>query len=492
MAFCLIGLTWIQVKLVRKAMKSAEEEWDTQARNLVVRVTDQIEEQETMLLLSTFMGTRPVGLIRNMAGEVGTQVDYDSMDVYQEGAEQEVRFFSGPTPASMPDTTGRSINLQGNRDVALSFSDGKLNMNAALTRALINRFNDGYDLSERVGEIGIDSLLTDALSQLNLKIDYDFWVTDLKGNLIAGDSLKTKIDDSGLYKSTLFSGGNLKRQNGVLWLHFPGRERQIYASSALTVLMSGLFILVIIFIFWITLRNLMKQKRLTEVKTDFINQMTHEFKTPIATITLAADSLNNSKVNQNPEQIAMYSRIIKEESRRMNRQVESVLEVAQLNRDDIVLQLDKLEMRGLVASAIETVKLALKKKEGKIVFVPLNCPVLISGDRKYLESVVVNLLDNAIKYCDNAPQIDVRLSEQNDQVKLIIADNGIGISSEHHEKIFEKFYRIPSENNEYISGSGLGLSYVQSVLTLHHAQITVEERPAGGSVFTISLPQINE
>ncbi len=492
MAFCLVGLTWIQVKLVRKAMKSAEEEWDTQARNLVVRVTDQIEEQEIMMLLSAFLESQSVGLFRNQMGGLGANIDYDSMDVQLETNEQQIRFFTGPVPASMPDTTGRTINLKDNPDVSMSFNDGKINMNPALTRTLVNRFNIVYDLDTRAHSMNIDSLLKEALSQQDIELAYQFWVTDLTGNLVMGDSLNEEADKAGLYKSTLFSGGNLKGENGMLWLYFPGRERHIYASSALTLGMSGLFILVIILIFWITLRNLMKQKRLSEVKTDFINQMTHEFKTPIATITLAADSLNNSKVNSNPEQIAMYSQIIKEESRRMNRQVESVLEVAQLNRDEIGLQIDRLDMRRLIKNAIETVKLALKEKDGSISFEPGNHPVFVSGEGKYLEGVVVNLLDNAIKYCEKAPLIDIELAQQDDKVKLSVADNGIGISSQYHGKIFEKFYRIPSENSEYISGSGLGLSYVQSVLTLHHAQISVEERPEGGSVFTISLPQMYE
>lgn len=492
MALALMGLIVIQVRLVRKSIKSAEEEWDAQIYNLLDEVTDKVEEQEIAFLLSESFGGDSIGLNRDEGGEVGAEFKSGDISVRYDQSEENVKVISLKTPANIRVDSVREKAVLNDPGSAISFSNGKLLMNAAMTRNVINRSRMAYDLEVRANDLGMEGLIEKALLSQQIDLRFDYWVTDKRNDIVLGEKPLSEGADLHIYSDLLFSSGDIKNQNGLLWLSFPGRQRYLYASSAMNFVLSGGFILIIIVLFWLTIRNLLKQKRLSKVKTDFINQMTHEFKTPIATIALAADSLNNSKVNQDPEQIALYSRIIKEESGRMNTQVESILEMAQLNRDEIKLKLEQLNMNTLVECAIETVKLRLSNREGTIRFKPLATSVFVSGDQKYLESVVVNLLDNAIKYCVKRPVIEVGLTTEEGFAELSVSDNGIGIEQEYRQKIFEKFYRIPSENNDYVSGSGLGLSYVRSVLDMHHAQIRVEKGDKSGSVFKVSLPQINE
>lgn len=492
MTLALMGLIVIQIRLVRKSIKSAEEEWDAQIYNLLDEVTDLVEEQEMTFLLSQSFGKESIGLSRDDGGQVGAEFKSDDLSVRYDQSEENVKVISLNTPASVKGDSTREETILSDPNSSISFSNGTLLMNAAMTRNMINRSGMNYDLETRVGEFDIKNLIEKALLSQEIDLNFDYWVTDKNNNMVLGEKPSGGESDLHRYNDLLFSSGDIKNQNGFLWLSFPDRERYLFTSSAMNFALSGGLILVIIVIFWLTIKNLLKQKRLSKVKTDFINQMTHEFKTPIATIALAADSLNNRKVNQDPEQIAVYSRIIKEESNRMNTQVESVLEMAQLNREEIKLRLEKLNMNTIVECAIETVKLRLRKRGGTIRFQPLTAPVFVSGDQKYLESVVVNLLDNAIKYCVKEPVIKIELTTEAGVAKLSVSDNGIGIEQEYQEKVFEKFYRIPSDNSDYISGSGLGLSYVRSVLDLHQAEVSVEKGDRTGSVFKISLSQVNE
>jgi len=250
-----------------------------------------------------------------------------------------------------------------------------------------------------------------------------------------------------------------------------------------------LFTLVIITAFALTVRTMLRQKKLSEIKNDFINNMTHEFKTPIATISLAVDALRNEKVQRDAEKLSYFSSIIKEENQRMNRQVETILKSALLERQEIQLNLKPLHVHEIIRDVADNFILRLQEKQGMLETTLGATNDLIEGDEVHISNLINNLLDNAAKYSkENVPPI-IRITTSSNDKKFIlkIEDNGIGMSRETVKRIFEKFYRAHTGNIHNVKGFGLGLSYVKTVVEAHEGHIRAESTLGKGSCFTIEL-----
>jgi two-component system phosphate regulon sensor histidine kinase PhoR len=251
-----------------------------------------------------------------------------------------------------------------------------------------------------------------------------------------------------------------------------------------------LFTLVIFSAFGLTVHTMIRQKKLNVIKNDFINNMTHEFKTPIATISLAVDALKNPKVICNPEKLTYFSSIIKEENQRMNRQVETILKSALLDRQEIQLNKRPLHVHKIIEDVADNFVLRLQEKGGDMVM-HLDAEYdVIDGDDVHINNIVNNLLDNAVKYSreDVPPHIVLSTSSAPKKFILRIEDNGIGMTRETVKRIFEKFYRAHTGNIHNVKGFGLGLSYVKSVVDAHDGTIKPESTLGKGSSFTIELP----
>ncbi len=249
-----------------------------------------------------------------------------------------------------------------------------------------------------------------------------------------------------------------------------------------------LFTLIITAAFFITIRTLLKQKKLSEIKSDFINNMTHEFKTPLATISLAVDALKNEKVTGNKEKTDYFTGIIKEENKRMNKQVETILQAALLDKQEVQLNLKKLAAHSLINSALNNITLQVEEKQG-LLEVQLNAEKdMIMADDVHFTNLINNLLDNAVKY--SKENLQIKLSTQNSGKHLIIKieDNGIGMNRETLNKIFEKFYRAHTGNVHNVKGFGLGLSYVKTMVTAHNGTIKADSILGKGSSFILSFP----
>jgi two-component system phosphate regulon sensor histidine kinase PhoR len=249
-----------------------------------------------------------------------------------------------------------------------------------------------------------------------------------------------------------------------------------------------LFTIIITTAFFITIRTLLKQKKLSEIKSDFINNMTHEFKTPLATISLAVDALRNEKVSGDKEKTAYFTGIIKEENKRMNKQVETILQAALLDKQEVQLNLQKLSAHQLIRSALNNIALPVQEKNGQIE-VQLDAEKdLIMADEVHFTNIINNLLDNAVKYSKEDLYIKLSTSNQGNLLKIKIEDNGIGMNKETLSRIFEKFYRAHTGNIHNVKGFGLGLSYVKTMVDAHRGSIKPESTPGKGSCFLISIP----
>jgi two-component system, OmpR family, phosphate regulon sensor histidine kinase PhoR len=276
----------------------------------------------------------------------------------------------------------------------------------------------------------------------------------------------------------------------VLVVVVPNIDNIVLKGLRPRIIISIIFTLVIFTAFFLTVRTMLRQKKLSEIKNDFINNMTHEFKTPIATISLAVDALRNIKVQQDPKKMTYFSDIIKEENQRMNRQVETILKAALLERQDVQLNLKPLNVHQVIQDVSDNFMLRLQEKQGSLELHLDAQNDLILADEVHISNLVINLMDNAVKYSKEnvPPRISLFTSSTDRRFIIRIEDNGIGMNRETVKRIFEKFYRAHTGNIHNVKGFGLGLTYVKTVVEGHDGNIKAESTLGKGSCFTIDLP----
>lgn len=268
------------------------------------------------------------------------------------------------------------------------------------------------------------------------------------------------------------------------WKTFALKELRMRIAMAI------LFTIIIIAAFYLTVHTMLRQKKLGEIKNDFINNMTHEFKTPIATISLAVDAMKNEKVLQDKEKISYFSSIIKEENQRMNRQVETILKASQLEKQEVDLNLQPLHVHEVIKDVVDNFTLQLQEKQGKAEILLNAENDLINADEVHFSNLINNLIDNAVKYSKEATPLQLKITTQSNTKNLIVKveDNGIGMNKETLKRVFERFYRAHTGNLHNVKGFGLGLSYVKTMVEAQGGDIKVESTLGKGSTFTLELP----
>jgi len=293
------------------------------------------------------------------------------------------------------------------------------------------------------------------------------------------------------YQVSLFSRDQVP--DGKLMIYFPALNNILWSSVLNELLISLALISVILFCFGYVIKVIFRQKKLSEMKTDFINNMTHEFKTPIATISLASDSITSPMILGNEDKVKRFANIIKQENKRMLSQVEKVLQMAMLDKDDFELKLTDINMHDVVNRAVSNLSLQVEKKGGKITPVLNATNPMIIGDMTHVSNIIHNLLDNANKYTPEKPEISVTTNNVAGGVEVNITDNGIGMSKEVRKNIFNKFYREHTGDRHDVKGFGLGLSYVKRMMTAHKGQVEVKsEKGVGSSFILLFLHDLNK
>lgn len=268
----------------------------------------------------------------------------------------------------------------------------------------------------------------------------------------------------------------------------PSFKIQVWKSLLWVIILAVLFIAFIFFVFFYTVKEIINQKKLTKIKSDFINNMTHEFKTPIATISLAVDALKNEKVKTDETKANFFISIIKDENIRMNKQVEKILEAALLEKKELQLKLKELHVHESIKEAIDKFKLQLEEKKATI-FLQLSAQEdIIQADDTHFFNVLSNLIDNAIKYSKENLNIHIATTSTNDTITIVIEDNGIGMSKETMKRLFEQFYRAHTGNVHNVKGFGLGMSYVKTIVEALKGKIKVESTLEKGTAFTLEFP----
>ncbi|TRO66996.1 sensor histidine kinase [Christiangramia sabulilitoris] len=358
-----------------------------------------------------------------------------------------------------------------------------------ILRSAISELLVRLPVHRRVTEETIAELLKDELQERDLKTEFEFGVYN---NSIA-TRLHTdnfSLSHPATYAVPLFmdSAGN---SNYRLLVNFTNKKEAVLSSVILMACLSIIFTLIIVIAYSSALSQLIKQRQISQIKTDFINNMTHEFKTPIATINLALDAIKNPKVIEDQSKVARYLQMIRDENKRMHAQVENVLRISKLEKNELDLKKERHQLHDLIYDAVSHVELIVEDRGGYVQthFGALRSSILANHD--HFINVLVNILDNAIKYSEDAPKIDIYTTNVKNYIYCEIRDQGVGMNRLVQKKIFEKFYREHTGDIHNVKGHGLGLAYAKQIIADHHGEITVNSEKGKGSTFIIKLPLIS-
>jgi two-component system phosphate regulon sensor histidine kinase PhoR len=333
----------------------------------------------------------------------------------------------------------------------------------------------------------LESFLKSEFQLRNIQLDFEYVIYDcFTDSVVFGNFVQVKTEEKEeIVEFT--SGSQWDRSGHYFGVYFPGKAAFLIKGMDFWIYTSILILFVVVF-FAYSVNVMLKQKRLSEIKNDFINNMTHEFKTPISTINLSADVLLGDEISSQPDRLKSYANIIKSENQRLKTQVEKVLQSALLDKSGLELEPQKFDLTELIENTIKSFNLIIEEKKGNISFQKSENEIYVKADKTHLGNIISNLIDNAIKYNTNPPKIEIKLEQQKNGIVFTVTDNGIGISKKSQKLIFEKFYRVPTGNVHDVKGFGLGLNYVKTVVEAHKGKIKVNSEPNKGSEFIIWLP----
>ncbi|MEZ5016762.1 MAG: HAMP domain-containing sensor histidine kinase [Flavipsychrobacter sp.] len=337
----------------------------------------------------------------------------------------------------------------------------------------------------------ISQIIERAVLKYNIKEPYEYVITNIfrmpisqspgfdKEHYTKAKELTLTIDNNSYFFETLY-------------LYVNDDKNTVMHSMGWYIAGSILFTTIILSAFALTIRTMFNQKKISEIKSDFINNMTHELKTPLATISLAIDSLTNEKVIHDTEKIKYYSSMIKDENKRMNKQVEKILQSARIEKQDVKLNLQELNAHQIISKVAQNLSLQIQEKEGQLNINLDAINHIVMADEVHFSNVVFNLLDNAIKYSNESPEITVSTKNNSNMLVVKVKDNGVGMNRETQARVFEKFYRAHTGNLHNVKGFGLGLSYVKAIVEAHGGKAKVESALGKGSTFSVYFPLANQ
>lgn len=511
MSISLIGIIFVQSYWINTSINNKEEQFALNVKQILASSSEKIQKQERK---SYFFKLQK--LIDSL-GQLPNQTVISELNVVQKDGQTNETFIfkSGivelnhkiPSNDFFSDSENDTITVKryfSNSETTF-FDEMGLDESTITLQERIERVNQlpEYNIMQleeiyktlakkrpihkRLSKNQVNLILAQELYDKGLELDYEFAVysNDLATSVHSDDyELLKNIE----YSTTLFHENS--QGNFNLRITFPNKKRYLLSSILYMVALSIGFTVIIVLVFAFALYQLLKQRKISQIKTDFINNMTHEFKTPIATINLALDAIRNPKVMSDDVKMKRYLGMINEENKRMHAQVENVLRISKLEKKQLNINKEKHELHDLIEDAIPHVELMVEDRNGyvKTHLSAKSSTVLVNDS--HFTNVIVNILDNAIKYSPKAPEIDIYTENVKNFIVLKIADKGSGMSKSVQKRIFEKFYREHTGNVHNVKGHGLGLAYVKQIIDDHQGEIYVESEKGSGSTFIIKLPLI--
>jgi len=348
---------------------------------------------------------------------------------------------------------------------------------------------DLYNQADEIDTIALDSLLEQQLKDKGIGAEYAYGIFDpfMNAFFVACDQEQVDGVIASPHKVNL-TPGNVFSQPKFLSIFFPNQNKYLLRTMWLLLTISTMFILVIIFSFSFTVSTIIRQKKVSEIKNDFINNMTHELKTPISTISLACQALGDPDIKSREGIVDNYINVIADENIRLAMVVENVLRTAVMDKGELKLKIVDINVNEVVDQVLQNMKIQLEQRGGSFITDLQATNTLIEADKIHLTNVVFNLVDNALKYTEKIPVIKVGTRNEAQGIVVFVEDNGIGISKDNQKKIFDKLYRVPTGNVHNVKGFGLGLSYVKAIVDKHNGWIKVKSEPSKGSRFEILIP----
>ena len=503
MGLTFIGLLYLQISYMDAMVKMRNEQFNEAVKRSLYRVSKSLEWEETRRYLDEDIEETQKKLLSslNQDGDQTSQLEYIQKDHFSimnaDGTISNFEFKGYST-----DTIERRVSISPRHGSNTISSTSKamqdiLKGQYLYQKALLDEVvfkilakSSSRPVMERINVKKLNDFLKTDLQNNGLNLPYQFAIIDKDGHLVyrTRDFDPEKERDS--YTQILFPNDPPSRLN-YLKVNFPTQRNYIFTSIKFMI-PSFIFTVIMLITFLFTIVIAFRQKRLTEMKNDFINNMTHEFKTPISTISLAAQMLNDPEVAKSPTMFKHISGVINDETKRLRFQVEKVLQMSMFDRQKTSLKLNELDANELVANVVSTFTLKVEKYGGTIETALGAKESMVMLDEMHFTNVVFNLLDNAVKYAkENEPlHLVVKTRNEGDKFELSIQDNGIGIKKEDLKKIFEKFYRVHTGNLHNVKGFGLGLAYVMKIVKDHKGTIRTESEYGVGTKFIILLPLI--
>lgn len=349
-------------------------------------------------------------------------------------------------------------------------------------------FRSSTPIFERIPKKELEEIINEELSKSGIKTPFEYLLVNDFGMLISKSEDFEPEKARNAHRIALYPNNIFGEQNHLL-VYFPKQRNYIISSLSMMSFSSMGLILIISLCFSYVVYTVFHQKKLSDMKTDFINNMTHELKTPVATISLASEMLRSKSVAENENRRDRYAQIIHDENKRLGNQVEKVLQMAVMEKGDFNLKIQKISVHELINKALEKISLQVDSRNGKLNTEFTEHELVIEADQLHFTNIIFNLLDNALKYSEGEPEITVISKDLGDNIAISVKDKGIGMSKEDKKRIFEKFYRVSTGNIHNVKGFGLGLSYVKAMLDAHNGLIDLQSQPGKGSIFTVIFPK---
>lgn len=362
---------------------------------------------------------------------------------------------------------------------------------------LIQQVQSNYyvvNINNQFDEASLEFYLQKAFEKQGLREDFQYGIFDCSSNqMVSGRLVKYKKKAESDASTQLQAPLPAHHDSDFIYyfgVRFPNKEVNIMANMWVVIAFTVLVFLAVLFFIY-TIGVILRQKQLSELQRDFINNMTHEFKTPIATINISTDVFLQSPIIQNDARLSRYAGIIKEQIMRLNTQVEKVLQLAKIERDHLQLNLEEVDVADLIRGLQPSLEMKTEEKKGTLELKLHTDHAFVRADRLHLTNILHNLVDNGVKYSKTAPHIEVELMPVNSHVVLAVKDHGIGIAPEHQRHVFKKFYRVPTGNVHNVKGFGLGLYYVHTICREHRWKLALDSEPGRGTTVSIHMPLAN-
>lgn len=477
----LLGLIFTQAGYFQAAFKLKKTQFDYTVNKIIDKVITSVELQDKLQNKSQQAGGNAqsgVKMMRNMPMVLGQQMGSD-VHVSLGGAASPIEY--GTEINNVREFLGQNSNLQNSILKSRLEIQKQLGMDYDL---VVTIPEPEKSMEERLKGLDLKKILADHLQDEGIVASFEYGIKDNGQFILTSPNFFNQHSDYSYTRKMFF---DKSKSPATLFLIFPDQAHDLL-SSIFLLLPSLIITVLLVLCFGFCIAVIVRQKKMSVIKNDFINNMTHEFKTPIATISLAAQMLKDGAVNNSPGTIDHIAGIIRDESKRLTFQVEKVLQTALFTETRMKLKLKNINLNEVAESLLDKFSLRIEDRKGQL-YSHLEAQFdEVYADEVHITNVISNLLDNAIKYCANVPEISVYTRNKGEEIIISVIDNGIGIAAKEQKLIFERFYRVSTGNLHDVKGFGLGLSYVKTVVEAHGGRIEVESDEGKGSRFDVILP----